>query len=139
MTVVVKPLGTPRVKVSWYACLGLCSILIVGCGTQAYQSAPVDSDKARGTLTDVLDSWKGGDTPESLQDLQPPIVVQDFDWAGGIRLQAYEIVDAKPIDANLTAKVKLSLESKSGDKSEKTVTYLVTTAPALTVFRDSMQ
>jgi hypothetical protein len=49
----------------------------------------------------------------------------------------YEVLDGgKPESANLVARVKLSLEDKEGAKSEKTVTYLVGTAPVLTVFRD---
>ncbi len=115
----------------------LCSLLLTGCGSGPYQSAPVDADLARETLTSVMESWKNGETVESLKEDMPPIVVQDFDWAGGMKLLDYEVLDdGKPESANLIARVKLSLEDREGTKSEKTVTYVVGTAPVLTVFRD---
>lgn len=72
---------------------------------------------------------------------RPPVVVQDMDWISGHSLEAFEILDdAEPVDANLHAKVRLTLGSKeSGGESEKTVTYLVSTSPKLTVFRQMMQ
>jgi hypothetical protein len=140
VTFEVKQLSVAALNYSLCAGLCLLSLALSGCGSQAYQSAPVDAAKAIGTLSDVMDSWKSGETPESLQDLKPPIVVQDFDWAGGMKLLDYQIVgDGKPVNANLSAEVKLTLEDKSGAKLEKTVKYLVSTAPSLTVFRDSFQ
>ncbi len=89
------------------------------------------------TLTRVMESWKEGETVDDLRKESPPVVVQDFDWTGGLKLLDYEFVgEGKPVDANLIAQVKLKLEDKQGAQSEKTVTYVVGTAPALTVFRD---
>ncbi len=114
-----------------------CSLLLAGCGSGPYQSAPVDADLARETLMSVMESWKNGETVESLKEDTPAIVVQDFDWVGGMKLLDYEVVDdGKPESANLIARVKLSLEDREGMKSEKTVIYVVGTAPVLTVFRD---
>lgn len=115
----------------------ICGLLLAGCGSGAYQSAPVNGEKARETLAAALEGWKSGETIEDLKDGSPSIVVQDFDWSNGIKLVDYQVVDeGDEVDANLVAKVKLSLESKEGAKSEKTVTYVVGTAPVLTVFRD---
>ena len=115
----------------------LCTFAFAGCGSGPYESAPVNPDIARDTLNSALESWKEGASIESLKDDAPSIVVQDFDWAGGAKLLDYEVLDdGKPESANLVARVKLSLEDKEGTKSEKTVTYLVGTAPVLTVFRD---
>ena len=84
-----------------------------------------------------MESWKEGGSIESLKEESPAIVVQDFDWANGIELLNYEVVgDGKEAQANLFAQVKLSLKDKQGMQSEKTVTYVVNTAPMLTVFRD---
>lgn len=110
-----------------------------GCGSSSYQSAPVDSNKARETLKAAMESWKKGESAESLQKQTPSIVVQDLDWTGGMKLLSYEVVgQGKEVDANLIAQVKLTLESATGEKAEKTVTYVVGTAPVLTVFRDMM-
>ena len=113
-----------------------CTLAVAGCGGP-YQSAPVNADKARETLAVAMEAWKDGETVESLKEESPEIVVQDFDWSGGMKLLDYEVLDdGKPESANLVARVKLTLEDKDGAKSEKTVTYLVGTAPVLTVFRD---
>ena len=117
-----------------------CSFVLTGCWSAAYQSAPVDPSMALDTLTRVMESWKEGDSVDALRQETPPVVVQDFDWTGGVKLLDYELVgEGKPVDANLIAQVKLTLEDKQGAQSEKTVTYVVSTAPALTVFRDMFQ
>lgn len=115
------------------ACLG-------GCNREG-SPHPVDADLARQTLHQVLESWQAGESIESWQEQSPPVVVQDMDWIAGNSLKAFEILDdGKSIDANLHAKVRLTLASnESSDASEKTVTYLVSTSPHLTVFRQMMQ
>lgn len=125
----------------WQSFLVLsCALLLSGCGSPVYQSKPVDGDKARDILKEVLEAWKGGDSIESLQKQEPPIIVQDFDWMSGAKLLDYTILpDDKEIDANLEANVKLKLKDKAGAESEKTVIYLVGTAPKMTVFRGGFQ
>ena len=111
-----------------------------GCGSGPPQSAPVNPSIARDTLTAAMDTWKFGESPESMKELEPAVIVQDQDWTSGLKLVDYEVVDAsKEVNANLYAKVKLSLEDDKGTKSEKTVTYVVGTSPVLTVFRDTFQ
>lgn len=120
------------------ACIVLCAASLAGCA-DGYPSHPVKVDVAQETLRSVMDSWKAGRTTEELQKGSPSIVVQDFDWMGGAKLISYEVVgEGKPMDANLMTRVKLKLRAPDGKESEKTVTYLVGTGPALTVFRDSM-
>lgn len=118
----------------------LCGLVLAGCGSGVYQSAPVDADKASETLLFALESWKEGETPDSLKNESPAVVVQDLDWTGGMKLVSYEVVgEARALNANLIAKVKLSLQDKTGNASEKTVTYVVGTSPVLTVFRDMLK
>ncbi len=115
----------------------LCGFVLTGCGSGPYESAPVDPDTALDTLTSVMESWKKGESPQDVREQTPSIVVQDLDWSGGMKLLDYEVLDdGKPESANLIARVRQSLEDKAGAKSERTVTYVVGTAPALTVFRD---
>ena len=118
------------------AVLSFC-LLLAGCAPQTYQSEPVDATVARETLAHVLEAWHDGQSIESLQKESPPIVVQDFDWMGGLKLLDYEVLGpGKEANANLIARVKLVLQKPDGETQEMTVTYLVGTAPALTVFRD---
>ena len=123
----------------WAGWWGACC-LICGCGGATYQSGPVDHDVALDTLETVMESWKSGQPIKELAEEKPPIVVQDLDWQNGLALLKYEVLgDGKRVNANLYAQVKLSLKDKEGTESEKTVTYVVTTAPALTVFRDMLK
>lgn len=116
-------------------CLMLILGLLIGCGGPRVHK--VNPEIARRTLIHVLDHWQAGETAESLRNVSPEIVVQDFDWAGGVKLTGYELQgDGEARDANLAISVKLSLVSSSGQKSTKVVRYLVGTAPVLTVFRD---
>lgn len=115
------------------ACL-LTVSLLAGCGPRVYG---VDKQLARNTLIKVLDEWKAGATPDDLQSATPSIVVQDLEWMSGVKLADYEITDSEQLlDSNLVVKVKLSLIEKSDQPVSKTVGYVVTTNPVLTVFRD---
>ena len=71
------------------------------------------------------------------------MTVQDLDWAGGARLVDYQVIDdGQEKDANLSIKVKLVLNAPEKGQSkptEKSVWYLVTTSPSVTVFRDTFR
>src|SRR6516162_5502314 len=96
-----------------------CPAALAGCGSGPYKSAPVNPDIARDTLNSAMESWKSGETIESLKADSPSIVVQDLDWSAGAKLLDYEVLDdGKPESANLVARVKLSLEDQDGATSE---------------------
>jgi hypothetical protein len=102
----------------------------------------VNTSKARDALVSALDHWKQGDTPGSMATSSTPMTVQDFDWMAGAKLLDYQIQgDGEAKDANLSIKVKLTLDGVQGKskKAEKTVSYLVTTSPSTTVFRDTLK
>lgn len=108
---------------------------IVGCQSGPV-AAPVDVPVAEQTLTHVLNGWKGGATPESFQQSDPSIVVQDRDWQAGYTLISYESKGpGQAFDANLHCDVALTLREPGGKEVTKTVTYIVGTDPVLTVFR----
>lgn len=115
----------------------LAVLSIAGCSGSV--ANPVDPDRARGALKSALDHWKSGGDPLSLPTSATPMTVQDLEWQSGAKLVDYEVLgDGDPADANLRVKVKLTLAGK-GKNAEKTVDYLVTTSPAVTVFRDIMR
>ena len=118
----------------------VCVLAAGGCGSDVYQSAPVNADTAREVLTGTLESWKEGNAIDAMQKETPPIIVQDLDWSAAAKLIDYEFVDdGEESGANLKVRVKLTLADGSGGQSEKTVTYVVGTSPKLTVFRDAIQ
>lgn len=112
-------------------------LVFTGCSGGGGSAAPVEPSKAREALVVALDSWKKGDTIDSLKSGSPSIVAQDFDWMAGARLVEFEIIgEGKDDNANLRIPVKLTLRTPQGKEVKKSVSYVVGTSPTLTVFRD---
>jgi len=123
------------------ACLGAMLILALS-GCSSSRAHAVDQPRAREALRTALDRWKQGESPKSLASSATPMTVQDLEWEGGAKLIDYQIVDdGQPADANLRVKVRLTTSSAraGGKNTEKTVSYLVTTSPSVTVFRDMLR
>lgn len=124
-----------RVSKIWLVCI-LGGVIASGC-SKGFDNAPVDVSLARETLQKALDSWKKGDKVDALQSATPPIYVIDMEWQGGSALKDYEIVgpgEAK--DAHLMCQVKLTVRAPgSGKETKKEQTYVISTAPNLTVSR----
>jgi hypothetical protein len=123
----------------------VATLLLPGCSNSANIHA-VDMPRARDALKTALDHWKRGESPKSLESATAPMIVQDFDWAAGVKLIDYQLIDnGKAEDANLRAHVKLTMSGTRnqgngpGTTAEKTVWYLVTTSPKITVFRDMLK
>jgi hypothetical protein len=107
----------------------------LGCNSGP-KNAPVNAGKARETLRAALESWKKGDKSDALQAASPPIYVIDNEWQQGAVLKGYEIVgDGEEKDAHLFAKVRLTVREAGGKDVTREVTYIVSTAPNLTVSR----
>jgi hypothetical protein len=115
----------------------LVAASIAGCSGGV--ANPVDPNRALDALKTALDHWKSGGDPLAMPTSSTPMTVQDLEWQSGAKLVDYQVLgEGVPADANLRVKVKLTLAGK-GKNAEKTVNYLVTTSPAVTVFRDSMR
>lgn len=128
---------TDRPRSRANAPMALLLALAAACGCSPGAAHAVDPEAARAALKTTLDAWKEGKTPDSLQSGSPAIVAQDMEWASGAKLLDYSVVADKPADANLDARVKLTISAR-GRKIEREAKYLVTTSPAVTVFRDMM-
>ena len=115
--------------------LAVLSIIVTGCQTSA-EANRVDPMLARSALESVLETWKRGESIDSLQTQQPAVVVQDLDWRAGFTLKSFEILnEGEALDANLFCQVKLSLNDANAMPVERQVTYIVGTSPVCTVFR----
>jgi hypothetical protein len=100
---------------------------------------PVNVSQAREALQKILQCWKDGHPPDEMQKASPPVFVQDFDWLAGRQLASFEIApDHRTDDVNLHCAVRLRIKSVGGDEVQKDVTYVVTTSPVVTVFREVM-
>ena len=117
------------------ALLLLGGLAAAGCGRSG--TKPADAAVARETLLAVLDAWKGGGVPESLQGREPPVYVAEREWRNGARLTGYEVdPNDQLFGPNLRCHVKLSLEERGGKPRTKRVTYSVGTNDKLTVVRE---
>ena len=99
--------------------LFMASIAVTGCGEPS--ATPSDPAKAVVALKSVLDSWKAGETPETLSGRSPSIHVVDLDWE-----QGYKLVDYK---------VALQLKSPKGKLIKRNAIYTVSTHPEVMIQR----
>jgi hypothetical protein len=117
------------------AVIGVIVILALGCKSGS-QNAPVNAGKARETLRTALESWKKGDAATALQSAQTPIYIIDPEWQSGAKLVDFEIQgDGEEKDAHLFCKVKITVRNANGKDIQQEVTFIVSTAPNLTVSR----
>ena len=116
----------------------ICLLLLVGCSDKV--GAPVIVDVAQTTLSSAMEGWKDGKTQKDLLEGSPSIFVQETEWNDGTKLLDYEIIsDDRPVGPNLVATVKLKISKPDGNVAEKTATYVVSTSPSLTVYRNTMK
>jgi hypothetical protein len=124
--------GNNRLRHTWL--IFAFAMLPGGCSDTP--NAPVNAGKARETLRTALESWKKGESATALQSASPPIYIIDQEWQSGAKLVNYEIVgDGEEKDAHLYCKVKLTVRASSGKDVQQEVTFIVSTAPNLTVSR----
>ncbi len=96
-----------------------------------------DAVKARALLQTSLDAWKSGVSLEDRRKASPPIYITEDLWRNEAKLSEYQLVgESEVLGSNIRFKVDLKWSMKSGKTMEKTVRYLVTTQPALTIVRE---
>jgi hypothetical protein len=111
-------------------------LLLAGCGGGPPLPQPADPARAREALRTALDAWQHGEQPSALANGSPAVHVNDYDWSAGQKLSRYRIADGEARQGVDTCfKVTLTLKDAQGRSVQKTVSYKVGTAPALTVVR----
>lgn len=109
-------------------------LFLTGCGRS---NSPTNVPSAQAALKAALESWKAGQSLDSLSQQSPAIVMVDDDWKKGEKLESFEAVAPEVDDGvNLHCKVKLALNNAQGVRRSEEVTYVVGTAPKITIFRD---
>jgi hypothetical protein len=112
----------------------LTLVSAAGCGPSNGPDA--DPAEAVTVLRTALDAWKKGETPESLQDQQPPIWFNEDDWKSGAKLLDYQVDDKTTMHGRqVRCQVSLTTE-KNNRKSERTIAYLVDTTPNRVIARE---
>ncbi len=118
---------------------GLLLAACVGCGSS---SGPwkLDVEIARESLETSLKAWKAGETPATLEQKSPKIIVGDFDWKAGKKLLDFKVRDNDSNEGtNLRKFVELTLQSESGQPIRVDAAYLISTRPIITVFRQETE
>ena len=129
---------TNRRIATWFCCI-LAFVFNAGCGPNVKQAGPLNPNVAKDALKKTLDAWQNGKSIEELEKGSPSIVAQDVDWIKGAKLARYEILaDGSKDEANLRCPVKLILKDPMGQEVPKNVTYIISTDPKVTVFREVM-
>jgi hypothetical protein len=112
----------------------------VGCDSSSSGPPGLNQGVANSSLTAALDAWKQGQTPESLQQGSPSIIVVEPQWNAGAKLVSYQVLEPSTSDgSNLHVPVELELEDGAGVKSKLKVQYTVGTSPKITVFAEEPQ
>ena len=112
-----------------------CLLLQLGCTPS---TAPIsDAGRAKDILQSSLDAWKSGASIEDSRKGNPPIYITEDFWRNGSKLREYKLVgESEELGSNIRFKVDLKCTNKTGKAIDKTVRYLVTTVPALTIVRE---
>jgi hypothetical protein len=115
----------------------LAAVLLLSSGCGVGQGGhTADADQAQETLRIVLDAWKAGETPESLEKRTPAIHVKDADWLEGFRLLSYAPGgEGKLVGFDMNYTVILELKSPKGKAVKRNAVYTITTRPELLVMR----
>ena len=124
-----------KTRLLWI-CAALAGMVATGC-SKGFDNAPVDAGLALETLQKAMESWKKGEKVDALQSATPPIYVIDMEWQNGNSLKEYEIIGSgEAKDAHLVCQVRLTTRTPgNGKEARKELTYIISTAPHLTVSR----
>lgn len=122
------------VSLQWVA--GFLLLGALGC-SGAPKVADSDPAKAKEIATTILESWKSGLAMDSLQKQSPPIYAVIDLWKNGHTLDSYEIIgDGEMLGPNVRLQVRFQCLDKAGKKVDRTISYLVTTTPAITFIKE---
>lgn len=121
-------------KFPLFASLLVCCSLL-GCSGPKFASE-TESTKGRELLKTVLESWKNGNSPDSLKQGPSPIIANDPDWKAGCQLKGYEIApDDRRAGVDLLVSVKLQLVRPDGKQQDKKVNFAIGTGENTVVLR----
>jgi len=96
-----------------------------------------DAGKAKELLQTMLEDWKSGTNLEETKKRTPPVYVTEDLWRGGLKLESYSVSDESDVlGSNIRFKVNLKCTNKGGKAIDRSVRYIITTEPALTVVRE---
>jgi hypothetical protein len=112
-------------------------VVVAGCGGPELPP-PVDPDDAGRQLRSALDSWKNGDSHDSLASREPPIVFNEPLWRDGGKLLSYELGPVELHGRQGRCTVTLAFQNKEGKQSERRIGYQIDTVPRIVIVRETL-
>ena len=107
----------------------------VGCWNSSLP-AQTETAKGREVLTQALDTWKRGETVDTLKTARPPVQMNDPDWSAGYKLTDYLIAaEDGRAGVDLLLSVKLVLARSDGAALEKRVKFIVAIGSSIVITR----
>src|SRR5262245_44502976 len=95
-----------------------------------------DPEQAKQALQTALETWKKGESVETLTQRRPAILFNDPKAASGMRLASFEIEGAHDFfGQSVRFSVKATVELKDARKERK-FTYLIDTTPVVVIVPD---
>ena len=109
--------------------------MLLGCGPV---QAPVsDPEQATKLVAQVMGEWKLGKKWGETKQQTPPIYVTEDLWRNGLTLNDFSLIgNGELLGTSVRVQVNLKCTDKNGKVISRSVRYLVTTKPALTVMRE---
>ena len=118
---------------SWSVGL-LILLACIGCGDAEAQK---QLDLAKQTVQSALDTWKRGESAETLKTGTNPVEFHDDDWQKSARLLEYELLNVYPDTDKLPrCAVRLVIQHRKQEPAVLKVTYQIVTTPKIIVGRD---
>jgi hypothetical protein len=116
--------------------VALFALSVAGCGRKL--DPPVDPDRAGEVLQAALDSWKKGDAFGDLEKRDPPIYFNEREWEAGKKLVNYQAGKVTLMGRQGRCTVKLTLEEKGGNRTERDIGYQIDTTPRVVIAREAL-
>ena len=126
---------TPRHFGLMAAC-GLLAVCLAGCSDEVEPPEPLPAQQAQVAINKALETWKSGDTSDSLQDGDPAIVVSDEDWLAGSKLNSFTVGKSTEQGSSHRYEVELVLVGSDGKQTKSSVAYLVSPGDVISVMRE---
>lgn len=114
------------------ACLGWA-----GCSS-ATPAPPPSPAEARHLLSQFLEAWQEGQTPQTLAQRQPPIQGREPEWTAGAQLIEYAIEEeGAPFGNSFLVRARLTLQHPGARRPETlNVLYAVTAGDPIWIVRE---
>jgi hypothetical protein len=109
-------------------------LTMAGCSAEHKLPPPADAEQARAGLAAALEAWKQDESPDLLQQRDPPIYFNDMAWRAGQQLKRYEVSPAiERVGQSLAFSATLILQDQNGRQVRRQALYIIDTGAAIVI------